>query len=223
MHKLTLDPSTQFGWSLLLDDSNKPEEERRQVGRRLFYGTWDLTRDEDGNKCTRRGQYAWNLWHCFNALMRKHGIAEDAIEVVLEGESYGSQKSEAGRQLAAAWLHTLEMMAERKPWGKYPRTCPPSKWRKAFIGRDKAPDEIGEGLKDSKRWEARREWLKQAVLAECHKRGLRPQNDNEADALGMMFWLVRGGAFEQDKQRAEKKAKASAKRAQKKLDLQVAA
>lgn len=222
MHKLCLDPSTAFGWCLLLDDSHLPKDEQRSVGERLSYGTWDLTKDEDGNKCNRRGQYAWNLWHCFNSLMRKHEIEGDDVEIILEGESYGSQKSEAGRRTAALWLAVLEMMCERKGL-LYPRTCPPDKWRMAFIGCTRAPKEIGQGLPDAKRFEERRNWLKRAVMAECAKRGLRPQNDNEADALGMMFWLVRGGAFEQDKQRAEKKAKASAKRAQKKLDLQVAA
>lgn len=216
MHKLTLDPSTTFGWCLFLDGDGPPAE-------RLHFGVWDLTRDEDGNKCSRRGQYAWNLWHCFNALVRKYGIEDDQIEIVLEGESYGSKKSEAGRQLAAAWLHTLEMMAERKPWGKYPRTCPPSKWRMAFIGRDKAPPEVGAGLKDAKRWEARRAWLKQAVIDECKRRSLSPDDDNAADAIGMMFWLVRGGALQHDKERAEKKAKASAKRAQKAMQFEKAA
>ena len=222
MHKLTLDPATVFGWCLFLDDSDKPEEERRSAGERLFYGTWDLTKDEDGRKCSRRGQYAWNLWAFFNALRRKHGIEEDDIEIILEGESYGSQKSEAGRRMAAMWLSVLEMMCERKAL-PYPRTCPPDSWRGYFIDCTKAPKEVGAGLPDAKRYEARREWIKQAVLAECHRRNLKPKSDNEADAIGMMFWLVRGGAEEQDRKRADKKAKAAAKRAQKKLDLPVAA
>lgn len=222
MHKLTLDPATQFGWCLLVDDSNKPEEERRQVGQRLSYGTWDLTRDEDGKKCSRRGQYAWNLWRCFNALMRKHGIDGEDVEIILEGESYGSQKSEAGRRTAALWLAVLEMMCERKGL-PYPRTCPPDNWRLAYIGCTKAPKEVGAGLPDAQRFEERRKWLKRTVMAECAKRGLRPKNDNEADALGMMFWLIRGGKEEQERRRNEKKAKSAAKRAQKKLDLQVAA
>lgn len=222
MHKLTLDPSTVFGWCLLLDDSHLPKDEQRSVGESLFYGTWDLTRDEDGKKCSRRGQYAWNLWHCFNALMRKHGIDGDEIEIILEGESYGSQKSEAGRRTAALWLAVLEMMCERKGL-LYPRTCPPQKWRKAFTGYAYCPDEVGQGLESAKREAARRAWWKKTIIDKCNERGLRPQNDNEADALGMMYWLIRGGAVQQDQQRADKKAAASAKRAQKKLDLQVAA
>jgi hypothetical protein len=62
-------------------------------------------------------------------------------------------------------------------------------------------------------------------LAECRApgRNLKPKNDNEADALGMMYWLVHDGPEAQAQRKAEKKAKTAAKRAQKKLDLQVAA
>jgi hypothetical protein len=60
-------------------------------------------------------------------------------------------------------------------------------------------------------------------LAECKRRGLNPKSDNEADALGMMFWLIQGGKEEQERKRADKKAKALAKKRQAKLPLQVAA
>lgn len=224
MHKLTLDPSTQFGWCLLLDDDHLPQDQRRSVGQRLSYGTWDLTKDEDGKKCKTRAQYAWNLWAYFNALVRKHNIEGEDIEIWLEGESYASRRSEASRRLASAWLHTLEMMCERKGL-PYPRECSPSEWRMSFIKCDKAPKEVGAGLKDDDRYAARRKWLKDRTLAECRApgRNLKPKNDNEADALGMMFWLVNDGPEAQAQRKADKKAKAAAKRAQKKLDLQVAA
>lgn len=215
MHKLTLDPSTVFGWCLFVEGGGPPAA-------RMFYGTWNLTKDADGNKCTRRGQYAWNLWESFNALRRKHGIEEDEIEIVLEGESYGSQKSEAGRRMSAMWLSVLEMMCERKGL-PYPATCPPDSWRRYFIDCTKAPKEVGAGLKDSERYAARRAWLKGAVLAECHKRTLKPKSDNEADALGMMFWAIRGGPEELERKRADKKARTAAKRAQHKLPLEKAA
>ena len=86
-----------------------------------------------------------------------------------------------------------------------------------------APKEVGAGLNDRQKTEERRNWLKAKVMAECHKRNLKPKDDNQADALGIMYWSLRGGAEELERKRAEKKAKASAKRAQKKLDLQVAA
>lgn len=216
MHKLTLDPATHFGWCLLLDDSHLPKEEQRPVGQRLSYGTWDLTKDEDGNKCTRRGQYAWNLWHCFNALMRRHEVEGEDVQIILEGESYGSQKSEAGRRMAAMWLSVLEMMCERKGL-PYPTVAPIDSWRMYFIDCTMAPKEVGAGLKDAQRAEERRKWLKARVMAECKKRNLKPQNDNEADALGIMYWSLRGGAEELERKRAEKKAKTAANRAQKNL------
>lgn len=216
MHKLTLDPATTFGWCLFLCDDHLPEGERRSPGERLFFGTWDLGRNK------RRGQYGWNFWEQLNALIRKHGIEDDELDIVLEGESYGSQKSEAGRRTAAMWLCALELWCERKG-REYPRTCPPDMWRKSFIKATKAPKEVGAGMLDKERFAVRSQWLKESVLAECHRRNLKPQNDNEADAIGMMFWLVRGGALDQDSRKAEKKAKTAAKRAQKALDLKAAA
>lgn len=225
MHKITLDPATTFGYCLYLDKEELPERADGtpyMTSELLFYGQWDLTKDEAGKKCSRRGQYAWNLWAAFNSLCRLHGIEGQDIEIILEGESYGSQKSEAGRRMAAAWLHTLEMMCERKRL-EYPRTCPPDSWRGYFIDCTKAPKEVGLGMPDKERYAARRAWLKNAVLAECARRGLNPKSDNEADALGMMFWLMQGGKEEQERKRADKKAKALAKRRQAALPLQVAA
>lgn len=225
MHKLTLDPSTVFGYCLYLDEDELParaDDTPYMTSELLFYGQWDLTKDEDGKKCSRRGQYAWNLWAAFNSLCRLHGIDGQDIEIILEGESYGSQKSEAGRRMAAAWLHTLEMMCERKRL-EYPRTCPPDSWRGYFIDCTKAPKEVGAGMPDKERFAARRAWIKNAVIAECKRRGLNPKSDNEADALGMMFWLMQGGKEEQERKRADKKAKALAKRRQAALPLQVAA
>ena len=222
MHRLTLDPSTQFGFCLLLDDSHLPEDQRRTTGERLSYGTWDLTKDADGTRYKDRAAYGRHFIRCMNDLLRKHDIADDEIEIVLEGESYGSQRSEAGRLMAAMWRIALELWCSGK--GRpYPTICPPDTWRASFIKATKAPKEVGAGLKDDQRFAARRDWLKNRVLAECHKRNLKPQSDNDADAIGIMHWCVNDGPDALEQKRAEKKAKASAKRAQKKLDLQVAA
>lgn len=215
MHKICFDASTRFGWCLLIDDSHKPKEERRTLGQRLFYGTWDLTRDADGVKCDRRGQFYINLLESFRQLRRQHDIDDDQIEIVMEAEAYGAVRSEASARLAGGWLATLELLCERKAW-LYPRTVTTTSWRKAFIGVTKAPKEIT----DSKQ---RREWIKAKVLEECARRGLKPQNDNEADALGLMFWLLTGGKSHQDATRAARKEKTLAKRRQQKLDLKVAA
>lgn len=219
MHKLTIDISTKAGWCLLLDDSAKPESERRPVGQRLFYSTWDLTKDREGNKCSRRGQYYLNLWDSIRQLRNHHGIEEEDIEIVIEAEAYSAARTEASAQLAGGWLATLEIMCERRAL-LYPRTVTTSSWRSAFIGVIMAPKEV----KDTKEQpNARRKWIKDKVLEECARRGLKPQNDNEADAIGIMFWLVSGGKVHQEAARAAKKAKTKAKRAQTKMNLQVAA
>lgn len=215
VHKLSIDPSTKAGWCLLLDDSAKPKEEQRSVGHRLFYGTWDFTRDHEGNKCTRRGQYYLNLWDSISQLRRHHGIEDDDLEIVIEAEAYSAACTEASAQLAGGWLATLEMMCERRAL-VYPRTVTTTSWRKAFIGVTKAPKEITDANE-------RRKWIKDKVLEECARRGLKPQNDNEADALGIMFWLLSGGKVHQEANRAARKAKTQAKRAQTRMKLQVAA
>lgn len=207
LHKLTIDISTKAGWCLLLDDSAKPKDEQRPVGQRLFYGTWDLTRDRDGNKCTRRGQYYLNLWDSISQLRRHHGIEEEDIEIVIEAEAYSAARTEASAQLAGGWLATLEIMCERRAL-LYPRTVTTSSWRKAFIGVIKAPKEITNPVE-------RRKWIKDRVLEECRRRGLKPIDDNCADAIGCMYWLLSGGKIHQEKLRQAKKDKTAAKRAQK--------
>lgn len=215
MHKLTIDPSTKSGFCLLLDDSAKPAEQQRSVGERLSYGTWDLTRDMEGNKCTRRGQYYLNLWDNISQLRRHHGIEEENLEIVIEAEAYSAARTEASAQLAGGWLATLEMMCERRSL-VYPRTVTTSSWRKAFIGVVRAPKEITNA-------DERRKWIKDKVLEECARRGLKPKDDNCSDAIGIMFWLVSGGKVHQEATRAAKKAKTQAKRRQTKMDLKVAA
>ncbi|KAB2728234.1 hypothetical protein [Brucella anthropi] len=215
LHKLTIDISTKAGWCLLLNDSAKPKDEQRPVGQRLFYGTWDLTRDRDGNKCTRRGQYYLNLWDSISQMRRHHGIEEEDIEIVIEAEAYSAARTEASAQLAGGWLATLEIMCERRAL-LYPRTVTTSSWRKAFIGVIKAPKEI----KDTNE---RRKWIKDKVMEECHRRGLKPVDDNCADAIGILFWLVTGGKVHQEAKRAAKKAKSLEKRRQQKMNFKVAA
>ncbi|NTS31294.1 hypothetical protein HQ945_08500 [Phyllobacterium sp. BT25] len=224
MHKLALDPSKKFGWCLHLDIDLLPERaEPYKREDQLFYGTWDLEKDIDGKKCCLRGQFAWNLWENFNALRRERGIEEDELQIILEGESYGSQKSEAGRRMAAMWLVVLEMMCVRKKLPP-PITCPVDSWRESFIKCTRAPKEVGAGLKDdAARTEARRKWLKDKVMRVCSERGLHPKNDNEADALGIMFWALVGGIDALESSRRKKKEQRLTKTRQKKLDLAVAA
>lgn len=218
MHKLTLDPSTKMGWCLYLDKSEllpRGDGHEYQIDELLFHGTWDLTRDIDGKKCVRRGQYYINFLECFRRLRRLHNIDEAEIKIALEGEAYAANRTEASARLAAGWIAVLDMYCERK-CNPYPVTVTTDSWRKAFTGFSRAPKEI-------KGTNERRDWIKAKVLEKCASRGLNPRDDNEADALGIMYWLMNNGEQAQADRRAEKKSKTAEKRAQKKLDLQVAA
>lgn len=210
MHKLALDPSLSFGWCLYLDKTILPARDTPyETSELLFYGTWNL------GKNLRRGEYYLKLWTEIADLRRAKEIDEDDLEIVLESEAYGARRSEASAQMSAGWLTTLEIMCERRGLS-YPRTVTTTSWRSAFIGVTQAPKDI----KDTNK---RRKWLKDAVMAECQRRKLQPKDDNSADALGIMFWMIQGGRARLDKIKADKKAKTAEKRAQAKLPLQAAA
>ena len=55
-------------------------------------------------------------------------------------------------------------------------------WRVHFIGTSTAPKFI-------KGKDARRQWLKDQVVLECQRRGHDVLDDNEADALGMLYYF----------------------------------
>jgi hypothetical protein len=53
-------------------------------------------------------------------------------------------------------------------------------WRKFFIGVPKAPATVSA--------KHRRAWLKEHTVAECVKRGMAVASDDEADAIGVLFF-----------------------------------
>jgi len=55
-------------------------------------------------------------------------------------------------------------------------------WRLHFVGVVRAPIDI-EGQNE------RRKWIKLRVMNECRKRGWKPVDDNEADALGILDYF----------------------------------
>lgn len=62
---------------------------------------------------------------------------------------------------------------------------PADEWRKAFIGRARAPklDNGGRPIKDG------RKWLKNQVVEQCRLEGINVPNDDAGDAVGVTFWL----------------------------------
>lgn len=66
----------------------------------------------------------------------------------------------------------------------------PDRWRKFFIGTARAPRTGMGGTKLSSHH--RRKWLKEAALAQCKKLGWTPDNDDVADALGLLAYAKSG-------------------------------
>lgn len=222
-HKLCIDPSTNAGFCLLVHDEDKPENERRSQRDRLFFGSWDLTKDRDGNKCSLHGQYYLNLWDNVVSLLRKHDIFDSKdVEIILEAEAYGAARSEPSAQLSGGWIATVNMIAARRSFPK-PRTVNTVSWRSFFIGVTQAPKHVTEGLEGSVKTETARKWLKQEAIKACKSRGLETFDNDAAEAIGILFWAMNGGIVKQEKARAAKKAKRQAKRQQTKMDLKVAA
>jgi uncharacterized protein YjeT (DUF2065 family) len=62
---------------------------------------------------------------------------------------------------------------------------PADEWRKAFIGRARAPktDNAGRKIPDG------RKWLKNQVVEQCRLDGIIVPNDDVGDAVGVAFWL----------------------------------
>ncbi|ALJ98291.1 Hypothetical protein BIBO1_0908 [Brucella inopinata BO1] len=222
-HKLCIDPSMNAGYCLLVHDEDKPESERRTQRERLFYGSWDLTRDRDGNKCSRHGDYYLNLWDNVIKLLRKHDIFDSKdVEIILEAEAYGAARSEASARLSGGWIATVSMIAARRGF-PLPRTVNTVSWRSFFIGVTQAPKSVTDGLEGPKKTGKARQWLKDQAVAACKARGFETIDDNAAEAIGILFWALNGGIIRQEKSRAAKKAKTKAKRAQTKMNLRVAA
>lgn len=222
-HKLCIDPSTKAGFCLLINDSDKPEAEQRPQRERLFYGSWDLTKDRDGNNCSLHGQYYLNLWDCVVQLLRKHDIFDSKdVEIILEAEAYGAARSEASARLSGGWIATVNMIAARRGF-PVPRTVNTVSWRSFFTGATQAPKHVTEGLEGSKKTDEARKWLKMEAIKACKQRDIDVQDDNAAEAVGILFWALNGGIIRQEAVRAAKKAKTQAKRAQTKMNLQVAA
>lgn len=94
-------------------------------------------------------------------------------------------------QLRAYGAHTLVHKACHR-YGIELQSVDVGRWRKQFIGRARAPQEIGGHKLASHQ---RRSWLKKTALAECERRGWRAATDDEADAIGVLSFVVNQDAL----------------------------
>lgn len=192
---LAIDPSTNAGWALRLSDG------------KIFHGTWKLKKPTEK---ILNGYLFIRYCKAITKTLADHGVDPSMCRIAYEDQSLNSIGSQQSKHLAEAWSVMLEFWCALKGAKSLHNVSPPS-WRKVFIGIATAPKEIVK--------EDRRAWLKAKTIEICEKRGLRPEDDNAADAIGILFWLINGGDITQEQTRADKKAKTSAKRSQKRLAL----
>ncbi|PHQ71757.1 MAG: hypothetical protein COB93_02460 [Sneathiella sp.] len=189
---LTIDPSTNTGIAFY------------EPGQPVHTETWKLGA---GKAC--HGQ----IFKRFLINLRRFCATHNVTDIAIEGQSFNSVGSLASKNLREGWLPMTHLFCfqEKLP---APRDVPPAKWRTYFIGVGRAPKHISKNAKTK--------WLKDKAMEKCRERGIYPANDDEGDAVGILFWASNGGPEEQAKKRAEKKQASLEKRRQTKMDLQPA-
>jgi len=209
MHSLAIDPSTAAGWALKLDlPEDLDPDDRRAV---LSFGTWKLGDDD------LPGRYFLTLFKQITELRKVNGIEEDDLQIVVEDTALNAIGNAKTKHLAESWIGIVELYCAVKGLPA-PIKVSVGSWRKAFIGRSKAPKEVGaDQFDDDKASLARRKWIKAETVLECRRRNFKVTDDNQADALGILFWFLHDGHHVQEQRRADKLAKTKAKRAQLKL------
>jgi Holliday junction resolvasome RuvABC endonuclease subunit len=188
---LALDPGTHFGWAWY-DPATRTKES----------GCWRL-----GKAKATRGERFAQLMQNLKMFCATHTVAKIAIE----GASLASAGSSASRSMTEAWIPLVELFCHLHKLPE-PSVAAPASWRSAFIGCTKAP-------KDVQGTETRRRWLKEKTMERCRSRGSYPSNDNEADAIGILFWAVHGCDERLAKQRENRKQAKREKRRQQQLEL----
>lgn len=194
MNFLAIDPSTAAGWALRLANGQ------------VHYGTWRLKK---ASEKLPQGELYLRFWREIIAIMKKFDIEPGELHVAIEAPSINAIGNTDSKSIGERWGGVVHTIAAFKGFHNVSEPMVNS-WRSAFIGRSSAPKEI-------KGEKVRRDWIKAAVIRACEMRGLSPANDNEADALGILFWVSNGGASVQEQRKADKKAKTAAKRAQGRL------
>jgi len=195
---LALDPGTHCGWAYYLK------------GHPVKIGTWRL-----GNtKATKGARY-----HQLLKNLIEFCASHEVTGIAIEGPALGRTGSSASHSMSEAWVPVVSMFCSMKGLPEPTIAAIPS-WRSAFLGYGQLSKVLRDKLTTEK---ARREHWKSATIERCQQRGNHPENDEEADAIGILFWVVNGGDQANAKRAAMKKLKSLEKRRQTKMDLQVPA
>tara|TARA_R110002167_G_scaffold42512_8_gene129134 strand:+ start:345 stop:944 length:600 start_codon:yes stop_codon:yes gene_type:complete len=195
---LAIDPGSRCGWAYYQNGGNRVET-----------GTWRL-----GDAKITKGERYLRL---LKSLM-EFAASREVTKIAIEGPALARSGSSASHGMSEAWVPLLSLFCAMKGLPE-PAVAASTSWRKAFLGYGQLSKDMRAKLKTDK---ARRDHWKSATIERCQERGSHPNNDEEADAIGILFWAVNGGDQANAKRAAMKKQKTLDKRRQTKMDLQVA-
>jgi Holliday junction resolvasome RuvABC endonuclease subunit len=120
------------------------------------------------------GAFACDMKDAFDDAFKAWKIDEIFVEAPL---SHGRTQAATTLKLIGAQV-IVRMLAYKH--GIKVTAVPVSTWRKHFIGAGRAPKAVPKPK--------RRKWLKATVMAACVARGWPTEDDNAADALGLLSY-----------------------------------
>lgn len=193
---LSIDPSTKAGWALWLPEKRDVE-----------FGTWVL-----GNKNNKGATYN-SFWVKMEQTLEQFGVlGNPKLRIVFEEALFNPNNNSAySLKLAAGWEALLYVWCERRMMAP-PVEVLPGVWFKLFMGSRGRP-----GKKLQKGEYSR--WKKEQTVLQCNRLGLHPKDDNQADAIGMLWWFMNQGVESRNKARAEVARKKALKKAQTSLPI----
>jgi hypothetical protein len=198
---LAIDPSTAPGYALW-----HPEEKK------VYHGSWNL-RGKASDKPVY-GKYFRTLLANIESVLDQHGLWSDLrLRVVMEAPAPGAMRNAGSISLSEGWGAIVSLFCHDQMLVQ-PTMVPINSWRSYFLERKKPKDLKGEDA---------RAWFKREVVLQCRAYGLSPEDDNSADAIGMLVWFLDGGEKRLVDMREDKREATRLKRNQGKFNFGAAA
>lgn len=185
---VTIDPSTRPGWAL------------RIPGKDIQHGVWGLQ-----SKGRVHGEYYDQLIKNIEDLLQKNSLLSDkTVKFGIEAPAPGATRNHRALQLAEGWYAVMELWCYRHGLVP-PLSIYLSSWRFFFLDKIKPKDLKGPDATA---------WYKREVTTKIQSMGFDPEDDNDADALAMMYWFLNGGPENLAREQEKKKREAQLKRDQ---------
>jgi hypothetical protein len=158
------------------------------------YGTWKFPSGEpDGHRLLK-------LYQRLYGLVEQHDMLDADLRVAMEAPAF--TKNPHSQTLPREMVGTVRLFCATYGFLP-PKILTVTEWRPAFL-------KVGGFLPKStppKSVQDRTAWYKGKTIEQCNRMGFNPENDNEADAIGIGWWLYKGGPDRQAANREEKKRK----------------